>query len=64
MPMVWIRNRLPTSLSETFAYDDGGNLLSRTRLAGGFVYLAGTGTRPHAPLMLGGHAGLDPCLHH
>ncbi|MDF2373940.1 MAG: hypothetical protein P1V21_24445 [Rhizobiaceae bacterium] len=47
---------MPASLSETFAYDDGGNLLGRTRLAGGFVYPAGAGTRPHAPLMLGANA--------
>ena len=51
--LITATNQGDTSLSETFAYDDGGNLLSRTRLAGGFVYPAGTGTRPHAPLMLG-----------
>ena len=55
LPMVWISNRLPASLSQTFAYDDGGNRLGRTRLAGGFVYPAGTGKRPHAPLMLRGN---------
>ena len=54
--LISATNQGDTSLSETFAYDDGGNLLSRTRLAGGFVYPAGTGTRPHAPLMLGANA--------
>ncbi len=42
------------SLSETFSYDIGGNLLTRTRLTGSFAYPAGSAARPHAPLSLNG----------
>ncbi|MDF2373703.1 MAG: hypothetical protein P1V21_23235, partial [Rhizobiaceae bacterium] len=54
--LITATNQGDTSLSESFAHDAGGNLLGRTRLAGSFIYPAGTGTRPHAPLMLGANA--------
>ena len=44
------------SLDETFAYDDNGNLLTRTRLAGAFTYPVQTAARPHAPSLLGATA--------
>ena len=40
-------------MSETFTYDNAGNLLTRTRGGIAFTYPAGTGVRPHAPLTLG-----------
>ncbi len=44
------------TLDETFTYSNTGNLLSRTRLAGTFIYPAGTAPRPHAPTALGAQA--------
>jgi RHS repeat-associated protein len=40
-------------LSETFSYALNGNLLSRTRMAGAYVYPAATAPRPHAPTSIG-----------
>lgn len=46
-------NAASTSLSETFTYDTNGNMLSRSRVAGAYVYPAPTAARPHAPLTVG-----------
>jgi RHS repeat-associated protein len=40
--------------SEAFAYSASDNLLSRTRMAGSYVYPAGTSAQPHTPLSVGG----------
>ncbi len=42
------------SYSETFTYASNDNLLTRTRLAGSFVYPSASAKRPHAPLSLNG----------
>ena len=54
--LVTATNQGDASLTESFTYDDGGNLLTRSRLTGAFTYPAGTATRPHAPLTLGTNA--------
>ncbi|MCP4407853.1 MAG: hypothetical protein GY807_08850 [Gammaproteobacteria bacterium] len=54
--LITATNQGDASLSETFTYDDGGNLLTRSRLSDTFAYPAGTATRPHAPLSLGSDA--------
>jgi RHS repeat-associated protein len=41
------------SLDETFSYATNGNLLTRSRLAGAFSYLAANGPLAHAPNKLG-----------
>ncbi|NSZ15606.1 toxin TcdB middle/N-terminal domain-containing protein [Agrobacterium vitis] len=47
--------------SETFAYADNDNLISRSRLAGSFVYPSAGSARPHAPTSLNGVAfSYDP----
>ncbi len=40
--------------SESFTYANNDNLLTRSRLAGSFVYPAATAALPHAPLSLNG----------
>jgi RHS repeat-associated protein len=42
--------------TETFTYDDSDKLLTRSSLAGSFVYPAAAAPRPHAPLSLNGVA--------
>ncbi|NSZ15620.1 toxin TcdB middle/N-terminal domain-containing protein [Agrobacterium vitis] len=42
--------------SETFTYADNDNLISRSRLAGSFVYPSAGSSRPHAPTSLNGVA--------
>ncbi|WP_429931685.1 polymorphic toxin-type HINT domain-containing protein [Agrobacterium vitis] len=47
--------------SETFIYADNDNLISRSRLAGSFVYPSAGSSRPHAPTSLNGVAfSYDP----
>ena len=41
------------TLDEVYSYSNGGNLLSRTRVAGTYVYPAGTAVRPHAASQIG-----------
>ncbi|MQX42983.1 hypothetical protein GHK58_22860 [Sinorhizobium meliloti] len=45
-----------SAYSEDFTYYTNDNLISRTRLTGGFTYPAATADRPHAPLSLNGAA--------
>jgi len=45
-----------TSLSESFVYAANDNMLSRTRVAGSYVYPAVTSPRPHAPISVGANA--------
>ncbi|WP_082407355.1 toxin TcdB middle/N-terminal domain-containing protein, partial [Mesorhizobium sp. 1M-11] len=46
-------NGANASLNETFSYDTNGNMLSRSRVSGSYVYPAATAQRPHAPLSVG-----------
>lgn len=48
-----VTNLGDAALTETFTYSTGGNLLTRSRLAGAFSYPAPSSDRPHAPLQLG-----------
>ncbi|MBB3571268.1 RHS repeat-associated core domain-containing protein [Rhizobium sp. BK491] len=41
------------ALDETYSYSLTGNLLSRTRVAGAYVYPAGNAVRPHAATQIG-----------
>ncbi len=41
------------ALSETYTYQPNGNLTSRSRVAGLYVYPPGSGPRPHAPGQIG-----------
>ncbi|MGX5830928.1 RHS repeat-associated core domain-containing protein [Mesorhizobium sp. 43Arga] len=45
-----------TSLSESFVYAANDNMLSRTRVAGTYVYPAASAARPHAPISVGANA--------
>ncbi|WP_179296364.1 RHS repeat protein [Mesorhizobium sp. WSM4304] len=45
-----------TSLSESFVYAANDNLISRSRVAGSYVYPAATSPRPHAPVSVGANA--------
>ncbi|WP_179295943.1 RHS repeat-associated core domain-containing protein [Mesorhizobium sp. WSM4312] len=45
-----------TSLSETFVYAANDNMLSRTRVAGSYVYPSASAARPHAPVSVGANA--------
>ncbi|WP_185973456.1 MULTISPECIES: RHS repeat protein [unclassified Mesorhizobium] len=45
-----------TSLSESFVYAANDNMLSRSRVAGSYVYPAATSPRPHAPVSVGANA--------
>ena len=44
------------ALSETFTYAANDNMLSRSRMAGAYVYPAGTAARPHTPVAIGTRA--------
>ncbi|WP_185975256.1 RHS repeat-associated core domain-containing protein [Mesorhizobium sp. WSM4310] len=44
------------SLSESFVYAANDNLISRSRVAGSYVYPAATSPRPHAPVSVGANA--------
>ncbi len=46
-------NASVTGLTETFVYQPNGNMTSRTRMAGTYVYLAASAPRPHAPTSIG-----------
>ncbi|RNJ44817.1 hypothetical protein B5V01_00525 [Mesorhizobium erdmanii] len=45
-----------TSLSESFVYAANDNMLSRTRVAGSYVYPSASAARPHAPTSVGANA--------
>ncbi|MBD9624014.1 hypothetical protein IB279_13785 [Ensifer sp. ENS06] len=51
--LVTANNTGNNSLDETFTYSPSGNLLSRTRVPGAYVYPAGTAVRPHAATKIG-----------
>ena len=42
------------SRQEYFAYDNADNMLSRTRVAGAYLYPTGTSARPHTPTSVAG----------
>ncbi|BCG82304.1 RHS repeat-associated core domain-containing protein [Mesorhizobium sp. 113-3-3] len=44
------------TLDETFVYAANDNMLSRTRVAGTYVYPAASAARPHAPVTVGANA--------
>ncbi|MER9728183.1 RHS repeat-associated core domain-containing protein [Mesorhizobium sp. M0217] len=44
------------TLDETFVYAANDNMISRTRVAGSYVYPAGNAARPHAPTSVGANA--------
>ncbi|MES4993823.1 toxin TcdB middle/N-terminal domain-containing protein [Agrobacterium radiobacter] len=51
--LVTATNAGDGALSETYTYSLSGNLLSRTKIAGAYVYPAGGAVRPHAPVTIG-----------
>ncbi|WP_198032228.1 RHS repeat-associated core domain-containing protein [Mesorhizobium sp. LNHC252B00] len=44
------------TLDETFAYAANDNMISRTRVAGTYVYPSASAARPHAPVSVGANA--------
>ncbi|MER9410020.1 RHS repeat-associated core domain-containing protein [Mesorhizobium sp. M0589] len=44
------------TLDETFVYSANDNMVSRTRVAGTYVYPAASSARPHAPITVGANA--------
>jgi RHS repeat-associated protein len=46
-------NGANVGLNETFNYATNGNMLSRSRVSGAYVYPTATSPRPHAPLTVG-----------
>ncbi|WP_165909505.1 RHS repeat-associated core domain-containing protein [Shinella sp. JR1-6] len=51
--LVTADNAGDNTLDETFTYAPNGNLLSRTRVSGAYVYPDGTAVRPHAATQIG-----------
>jgi RHS repeat-associated protein len=54
--LIYAGNSGDATRSETFVYDLAHNMLSRTRMAGAYVYPAGNAARPHTPTSVGGRA--------
>ena len=52
--LVRAHNYGDASRQEYFTYDNADNLLSRTRVAGAYLYPSGTSPRPHTPTNVGG----------
>ncbi|MFD9897739.1 RHS repeat-associated core domain-containing protein [Mesorhizobium sp. NPDC059025] len=46
-------NGANSALNESYGYDTNGNMLSRSRVSGSYVYPTASAPRPHAPLSVG-----------